>query len=158
MMEELAAVPSGFAAPVSQRDAAASVGRGSVERRFRQGIHPPPAEGERVMSYSLVIEGTMGARSVRRGDLPRRGDWLSLNLGGAYWWLPVLEISNSMSPAEICPTVEAGCVVAHKEARPVVFSSLAMGVRVDLRREDDEYKLVMPPSRWPFGGRSTGEA
>ena len=107
------------------------------------------------MAYSLVIEGTRGARRVRTGELPRRGDWLSLRLGTNYLWLPVLDISHSLSDEEVLPESEAGCERAHAEAKSVVFASLSLATRAELRHQDDEYKLVMPPSRWPFGGRST---
>jgi hypothetical protein len=105
------------------------------------------------MSYSVVIEGTQGARKVRHGALPRQGEWLSLQLGGVWWWLPVLEVGYSLSEGKALQEPEEGCEVAHDDAESLVFTSLAVGVRTPVRFPEESVKLVLPPTRWPCGGR-----
>jgi hypothetical protein len=104
------------------------------------------------VSYHLVIEGKEGARMVRKGFLPRRGDWLSLELEDAHWWLPVMEVGHALTRAEPPRKTESGADVAHQQADTIVITSLALGVKSPLERAD-EYRFVLPPSRWPFGGR-----
>ncbi len=63
------------------------------------------------MSYSLVIEGEIGARPVRVGER------LSRQIRDAFWSPPVIE-----APVVPCK------------------------------------RRVMPPARWPFGGRYAADA
>lgn len=109
------------------------------------------------MSYSLVIEGLDGAHRVRRGDLPRQGEWLGFEFEGAFWWLPVIEVAHVLTDAR--PIEEAGCDYVHEAAGSLVFSSFALAVRTKPQVEEESVKFVFPPTRWPFGGRlETGEA
>jgi hypothetical protein len=105
------------------------------------------------MTYSLVIDGTEGARKVRRGLLPRRGEWLSVEIHGAWWWLPVLEVSHVLYGARSLTETEDGCDLAHEQAEAVVFTSFTLGVKAEAYSKDEAYRLVLPPTRWPFGGR-----
>lgn len=106
------------------------------------------------MSYSLVIDGAEGARKVRSGQLPRRGEWLSVEMGGAWWWLPVLEVTHVLFGERLLKETEDGCDVAHDLAEAVVFTSLSVRVKAEAYSLDEAYKLVLPPTRWPFGGRA----
>src|SRR5213593_2822789 len=107
------------------------------------------------MSYSLVIDGTEGARKVRRGPLPRCGEWLSVELEGSWWWFPVLEVSHVLYGNRPLEEAEEGCDFAHDQAEAVVFTSLALRVKVETTCSKDEaYKLVIPPTRWPFGSQA----
>ena len=102
------------------------------------------------MGYSLFIEGLDGARKVRRGSVPRKGEWLNVKLQGRWWWLPVLEVTHMLSCGR--PFDEEGCDILHETVEGIVFSSLAVGVRVEMSEPEESYKLVLPPSRWPLGG------
>lgn len=104
------------------------------------------------MKYQLLIESLDGARLVRRGALPRRGDWLQVDLRGVCWWLPVIEVSHFLAPGTKLARVEKGCDWAHEAAETVVYTSLAVGAEAKVRSADDTFKYVLPPSRWPFGG------
>lgn len=108
------------------------------------------------MSYTLYIEGEDATRRVRRGILPRPGEWLNLKIADAWHWVPVLEVTHALSPEKEPEEPEAGSDFVHEEAEGVVVSSLALAVRVDVHA-DDTYKLVLPPPRWPFGGRGGEE-
>ena len=105
------------------------------------------------MTYNLVIEGEDGARKVRHGALPRKGEWVNLRLDRAWWWLPVLEVAYSLSQEKRLEPAEEGCDFAHDNAESLVFTSLAVAVPVKTRSPDELVKLVLPPSRWPLGGR-----
>jgi hypothetical protein len=102
------------------------------------------------VGYSLFIEGLDGARKVRRGSVPRKGEWLNVRLQGRWWWLPVLDVTHMLSCGR--PFDEEGCDILHETAEGIVFSSLAVGVRVEVSEPEESYKLVLPPSRWPLGG------
>jgi hypothetical protein len=108
------------------------------------------------VSYHLVIEGIDGSRRVREGISPRRGEWLSLEWRGAHWWLPVLEVSHALSKAELPGQAERGSDLAHERADAIVITSLVLGVESDLAG-GDEFKLVLPPTRWPLGGFKAAE-
>jgi hypothetical protein len=103
------------------------------------------------MSYHLVIEGIDGSRRVREGIFPRRGEWLSLEWKGAHWWLPIVEVCHALSKAKAPAESEEGSDLAHERTDAIVITSLALGVESDLEK-GDEFKLVLPPPRWPFGG------
>ena len=105
------------------------------------------------MSYSLVIEGLEGGRRVRAGLLPRRGEWISLEIARRHWWLPVLEVAHALRAGEELRRPEAGSDIAHARSESFIYTTLALGVAADLRSSEDAYKLVLPPSRWPLGGR-----
>ena len=104
------------------------------------------------MSYTLYIEGEDATRRVRRGILPRPGEWLNLKIGNAWHWLPVLEVAHALSREKKLPEAEAGSDFVHEGAEDIVVSSLALAIRADTHT-DDTYKLVLPPPRWPFGGK-----
>jgi len=108
------------------------------------------------MSYHLVIEGINGARHVRSGELPRRGEWLKVCLGRECWWLPVLEVAHLLSRATQPGADEDGADAAHERAEALLVSSLAMGVRANEGSADDTYQFVLPPPRWPLGGCTEG--
>lgn len=91
-----------------------------------------------------------------RGVLPRRGEWLSLKLGKAWHWLPILEVAHVLSEEKRLSTSDGGADFLHEEAEGVVVSSLALAVRVEVHAEQT-YKFVLPPPRWPFGGRGGEE-
>jgi len=109
------------------------------------------------MRYQVLIEGLDGARLVRRGALPRRGDWLQVDLRGVCWWLPVIEVTHFFARGVKLARVEKGCDWAHAMAETVVYTSLAVGVEAKVRSTDDTFKYVLPPSRWPFGGVDPSE-
>jgi len=105
------------------------------------------------MKYNLVIEGLNGARKVRGGSVPRQGEWLSMRVERVWWWLPVLEVGYSLSEARALNPAEDGCDFAHENAESLVFTSLAVGVPTRVRCPEETMKLVLPPTRWPLGGR-----
>ena len=105
------------------------------------------------VSYCLVIEGMSGARKVRRGAVPRRGEWLSVRMDRAWWWFPVLEVGYSLSPERTLEPTKEGCDFAHEAAEPLVFTSLAVAVPARVRTPEETVKVVLPPTRWPLGGR-----
>lgn len=104
------------------------------------------------MSYCVVIEGAEGVRRVQAGILPRRGEWIAVELDQAWRWFPVLEVAHALSREERLKEPETGCHFEHAQSEHVVFSSLALAVRAEVRSADESFKLVLPPSRWPFGG------
>ena len=108
---------------------------------------------ERAWRFHVVIEGLEEALRVPADVLPRCGEWLNLRHDKAWWWFPVLEVIHALprslerggnSEAKAAPEDVTECVVV---------SSLALGVRVELHRKEEAYKLVLPPPRWPLGGR-----
>jgi hypothetical protein len=105
------------------------------------------------MSFNLVIEGQVGAQRVQQGALPRRGEWLSVELQGSRWWLPVLEVAHVLSRARKTVEPGAGWDLEHEDTEALVYSSLALAVKAEARHEDDTYKLLLPPTRWPYGGQ-----
>ena len=71
----------------------------------------------------------------------------------AWWWLPVLEVGYSLSPGKrLEPPVE-GCDLAHESAETLVFTSLAVAIPAQARTPEETVKIVLPPTRWPLGGR-----
>lgn len=103
------------------------------------------------MSYSLIVEGLEGAQRVRQGRLPSRGEWLNLAIDGRVWWLPVQEVAHVLSPGEPSEEPDHGCHTIHERAHGLVLTSLALGIPADLVGEEDAYKLILPPARWPLG-------
>jgi hypothetical protein len=70
------------------------------------------------------------------------------------WWLPVLEVAHVLSAGETTQEPEHGCHTVHNGAHGLALTSLGVGIPADMVGEDDTYKLVLPPSRWPPGGRT----
>ena len=109
------------------------------------------------MGMTLVIEGTHGARKIRSGQVPRLGEWLSLEINKKWWWLPVIEVGYVFSKEEVLTESVDGCDFAHQSVEPIIFTSLALSVRAEVSSEEETYKRILPPSRWPFGGIHNGE-
>ena len=52
----------------------------------------------------------------------------------------------------LTPEEEAGCDYRYTRADCLVLTSLALGVKALPKNDEESFKVILPPSRWPFGG------
>jgi hypothetical protein len=66
----------------------------------------------------------------------------------------VLEIAHVLTSGEATEEPDHGCHTVHSKAHGLALTSLAAGIPADVVDEEEAYKLILPPGRWPLGGRT----
>jgi len=82
---------------------------------------------------------------------------MSMLLGREVHWLPVLDVVHVLTGEEELAEEEAGCDIAYPESECLVVTSLALAVRAGAGTKEEGFKMVLPPTRWPLGGRGGEE-